>query len=358
MKPWGGRLTRAKPARRWQPGSPRKRLGEAFQAGGSGSPEPGHVGLGLEAEAPLVEVATPVGLEQRLADGDDGRRRGRKGREQRRFLGGDVLDAAEELEVLGPDRSHDANVGPRGGAERGELARRAGAELAHAGGGLGLEQRERERDAELVVVARPPCHRTAGGRRRAASWTKSCPSAREPGRQTKSEPGTASRESATTPLMARSRLPCTSLAERISPRRSGIIGWPRGGRRRARRREGRSRAGVPCRRRRARTAPRTRRLRRGGRSWWCRSRSWSPRAAARRAAPPHRSRARAAPAPDPGWLLGRGRRARGSCRGTATPVADTRPRRRRPRWCGDDRRAGARFAAGALVAARAPAART
>src|ERR671922_497216 len=39
MKPWGGRLTRAKPARRWQPGSPRKRLGEAFQAGGSGSLE-------------------------------------------------------------------------------------------------------------------------------------------------------------------------------------------------------------------------------------------------------------------------------------------------------------------------------
>jgi hypothetical protein len=73
----------------------------------------------VESEAPLVEVAAPVRIEQLRIRGEDewGARRQRG--DQRGLLGGDRFDAAEELEVLGTDRGDHAELGLGDPAERG-----------------------------------------------------------------------------------------------------------------------------------------------------------------------------------------------------------------------------------------------
>src|SRR5205823_2593839 len=71
-----------------------------------------HVRRAVEAEAPLVEVSAPVGLEEELAAGEYDGRAPRERRNEGRLLGRDSLDVAEELEVLGSDRGQDAHVRP------------------------------------------------------------------------------------------------------------------------------------------------------------------------------------------------------------------------------------------------------
>ena len=157
--------------------------------GAAGARMPGdgmHVGPAVEAEAPLVEVGAPVGLEQRLAVREHDRRTSRKCSNEGRLLGGDALEVAEELEVLGPDRSQHAHIGLRRRAETGELARRPRAELADARGGAGLELGEREGDAELVVVARAAGH---GWQMRREQRTEDVLERGLPGRRAASGPG-------------------------------------------------------------------------------------------------------------------------------------------------------------------------
>ena len=67
---------------------------------------------------------------------------------------GHPLDGTDELEVLRPDRGDDGDVRPRDLAERRDLAKPAHAHLRDEHLGLGLEPADRERQADLVVLAR------------------------------------------------------------------------------------------------------------------------------------------------------------------------------------------------------------
>ncbi len=76
---------------------------------------------------------------------------------------GDTLDGADELEVLGPDRGDDRDVGPCDLAERGDLSESAHAHLRDEHAGVALEPADGERKADLVVLARLRPDRGRGG---------------------------------------------------------------------------------------------------------------------------------------------------------------------------------------------------
>ena len=67
---------------------------------------------------------------------------------------GDPLDGADELEVLRADRRHDDDVGPGDRAELGDLPEPAHAHLGDEDLRLRLEPADRQRQADLVVLAR------------------------------------------------------------------------------------------------------------------------------------------------------------------------------------------------------------
>ena len=83
--------------------------------------------------------------------GDDGGPTGGKRRHQLGLRFDDRLERAELLYVGGPDRGDDTEIGPREGAELGDLARPAHRQLEDADLGVGLEPSQRQRDADLVV---------------------------------------------------------------------------------------------------------------------------------------------------------------------------------------------------------------
>ena len=87
----------------------------------------------------------------------------------------DSVDRADELEVDRPDGGDHADVRPRDLAELGDLAEAAHRQLDDADLGVGLEPAERQRDAELGVVAPLGRDRADDAARRAR---QGCPSSR------------------------------------------------------------------------------------------------------------------------------------------------------------------------------------
>ena len=79
---------------------------------------------------------------------------GRQRLQQLALRAPDALDRADLLQVDGADRGDHADLGPRERAELRDLAEAAHRQLEHAHLGVRLEAAERERDADLVVVAR------------------------------------------------------------------------------------------------------------------------------------------------------------------------------------------------------------
>ncbi len=84
------------------------------------------------------------------------------------FARGDVLDGADELEMLRPDRRDEREGRPRDRAELGDLPSPAHAHLRDEHTGLLLEPQHREREPELVVPAgeRRDRRRHGGAQRR------------------------------------------------------------------------------------------------------------------------------------------------------------------------------------------------
>ena len=94
-----------------------------------------------------------VRLEVGLVGRDDGRPARRQRLDQLRLRLRDALDRAEELEVDGADRRDDPHVRPRDLAELGDLPEAAHAHLDDRDLGVRLELAERQRKADLVVLA-------------------------------------------------------------------------------------------------------------------------------------------------------------------------------------------------------------
>jgi hypothetical protein len=92
-----------------------------------------------------------VRLEQRLVGHDRHAALGQRGDDLRLRLR-HLLDRAEQLEVDGADARDDADVRPGDGTEFRDLAEAAHAHLADDDLRVGLDARERHRQADLVVV--------------------------------------------------------------------------------------------------------------------------------------------------------------------------------------------------------------
>ena len=105
-------------------------------------------------EPPDVDVAAPeIRLELSAARRHNRGASCRKRRDRLRIRLGDMLDRAEELEMLGTDVRNDDDVRARDLAERGDLAEAAHPHLRHEHPGLRLEPADGERQADLVVEA-------------------------------------------------------------------------------------------------------------------------------------------------------------------------------------------------------------
>ena len=83
--------------------------------------------------------------------GDDGGAAGRKRFDRLRVRRRDVLDGAEQLEVLGADVRDDDDVGARDGAQRRDLAEAAHPHLRHEYLRVGLQPAHRQRKPYFVV---------------------------------------------------------------------------------------------------------------------------------------------------------------------------------------------------------------